>query len=70
MKKNFAVNQEVIWIVNDFEGKHVTRAIITEVNADYCIAKTENNITLWIDTDNEMEFFDLELQETIHGLKW
>ena len=70
MKKHFTVNQSVIWIVSDFEGKTATEAIITEVHSDYCIAKTEDNTTLWIDEDNEMEFFDLALQETIHGLKF
>lgn len=70
MKKTFTPNQEVIWIVNDYEGKTVTKATITEVNKDYAIAKTEDNISLWIDADNEMEFFDLELQETIHNLKF
>lgn len=70
MKKTFTLNQKIIWITNEFDGRTVTKATITEVHSDHCIAKTEDNMTLWIDADNEMEFFDLELQETIHGIKF
>lgn len=68
MKKQFKVNQVVLWIVNDFDGRTVTKAIITEVYKDHCIAKTEDNMTLWIDSDNEMEFFDSELQDKIFNI--
>lgn len=70
MKHNFTINQKLLWIVNDFDGRTVTQATIIEVHSDHCIALTDNDMRLWIDSDNEMEFFDLQLQESIHGIRF
>lgn len=65
MKKQFKLNQKVIWIVNDFDGRSVTNATITEVHQNHCIAKTDDDMNLWIDSDNEMEFFDYSILQSI-----
>ena len=76
MQKQFYVNQNVLWITRDFEGRHVTRATITKVTDTKCYARTNGNnnnsddMNLLIDASNEMDFFDLALQESIHVLKW
>jgi hypothetical protein len=68
MKKQFKINQSVLWIVNDFDGRMVTNAKITEVHDNHCIAKSDDNMTLWIDSDNEMEFFETDIMEKVFSL--
>ena len=68
MKHNFTLNQSVLWIVNEFDGRTVTNATITEVYSDHCIAKTEDNMSLWIDKDNEMQFFDTAIIEKVFSI--
>lgn len=64
MKKNFKLGQKVLWINNSFDGRTTACGTIIEVNEDHCLCKTSGNnnnlddMTLWIDEDNEMEFFD------------
>ena len=68
MKHNFYIGQRVLWHTNDFEGNRYTRAVITEVHPDHAIARTEGNdckayddMNLWIDDFNEMDFFDEDI---------
>jgi hypothetical protein len=74
MKHNFTLNQNVLWITNDNGNKQVVKATITEVNEDHCIAYTSgnnnntDNMILWIDEDNEMEFFDVAIMEKIFNI--
>lgn len=56
MKKKFKLGQKVVWVCKDFDGISSTDATITEVYEDHYIAKTEDNITLWIDEDTEYMF--------------
>ena len=65
MKKTFTLGQRVMWIVNDFDGRTVTYATITSVESSNCIATTEDGMSLWIDEDNEMEFFDVDMIATL-----
>ena len=65
MRHNFYIGQELYWHVNDFEGNRYIRCFITEVHPDHAIARTQGNeckayddMNLWIDWDNEMDFFD------------
>lgn len=65
MKQKFEVGERVLWITKDFEGRHCTKAIISEVHTDHVLARTAENgnnsddLTLWIDKDNEMDFFKI-----------
>lgn len=57
MNKKFKLGQKVVWVCKDFDGISSTDATITEIHKDHCIAKTEDNITLWIDDDTEYMFY-------------
>lgn len=57
MKKKFKLGQKVLWKSKEFDGETSFNATITEVYEDHCIAKTEDNITLWIDADTEYMFY-------------
>lgn len=70
MKHNFFVGQELYWHVVEPFHKEWIRCVVTEVNTeeDYAIARTFGNrhpgnddMTLWIDADTEMSFFDAEI---------
>lgn len=60
MKNQYVIGTNVLWVVNDFDGCTKTRATITEVYRDHAIAISENDITLWIDKDNENDFTIIE----------
>lgn len=61
MKKHFKIGQNIMWICNEFDGRTVTYATITEIYKDHVIAKTDDNMTLWIDEYNEMQHYDLDM---------
>lgn len=54
--KTYTLNQKVTFTADDFDGKTTMEAIITEVHDDYAIAKTADDITLWIDKDTDYMF--------------
>ena len=52
----------------DYESNVYIKAVITEVHSDHCIAVSQNNdfsnynnMSLWIDEDNEMDFFNADM---------
>lgn len=68
MKHNFSVGQNVLWHCVDYESNVYIKAVITEVHSDHCIAVSQNNdssnynnMSLWIDEDNEMDFFNADM---------
>ena len=74
MKKQFKLGQNVLWITqnDEFQGhKTVVKATIIQVKDDHCIARSCGNndntddMNLWIDEDNEMEFFDTDMMEKV-----
>lgn len=72
MKKKFYIGQEILWHCNDYESNVSVKAVITEVHADHCLAVSKenehpnlNDLTLWIDEDTEMDFFDAKLMNRI-----
>ncbi len=78
MKHNFYMGQELYWHVKEPWAEDWIRCVITEIHEDedYAIARTEGNrhpgkddMNLWIDSDNEMDFFDAAiLKQQIAGL--
>ena len=69
MKQKFTINQKVLWIFRENGQRTVINATIIEVYAEHVIALSEDNDRLWIDEDNEMEFFDYEMNSKIYGIK-
>lgn len=68
MKHNFTVGQNVVWHSHDFDGDAHIKAVITKVEDDHCIATTQgnknpnqNDMQLWIDEDNEFDFYDASM---------
>lgn len=61
MKNNFRIGQEVLYKIEDFDGKQNVKAVITESHTNYAIATTDDGIKLWIDEDTEMNFFDIDM---------
>lgn len=68
MKHNFSVGQNVLWHCVDYESNVYIKAVITEVHSNHCIAVSQNNdfsnynnMSLWIDEDNEMDFFNADM---------
>ena len=61
MKEKFYIGQEILWKSEDERVVYV-KAVVTEVEADHCIAVSKgnennlNDLTLWIDEDTEMDF--------------
>lgn len=66
MKNKYYVGQKIVWHCKDFETDCYIKAVITEVDADHCIAISERNMNLnlndmkiWIDDDiEEMIYFE------------
>lgn len=74
MKKQFNLGQKVLWITRNDEfpeNKAVVKAVIVQIKNDHCVARScENNnntdnMNLWIDENNEMEFFDTDIMEKL-----
>lgn len=64
MKRNFYIGQNVIWHCVDYEREIHINAVVTEIHSDHCLAVAKNNscsnydnMQLWIDEANEMDFF-------------
>ena len=64
MKKNFYVGQKILWKSEDERTVYV-KVVVTEVEADHCLAVSKgnqhpnwNDLTLWIDEDTEMDFVE------------
>ena len=60
MKRKFKVGQKLTWRVKEFDGVSETKVVVTEVFSDHVIAKSEDDMTLWIDEDNECDFYNRE----------
>lgn len=63
MKRNFYIGQNVIWHCIDYEREIHINAVVTEIHSDHCLAVAKNNscsnydnMQLWIDEANEMDF--------------
>ena len=72
MKHNFYIGQNVLWHCVECESNVYIKAVITEVHSDYCLAVSQNNdfsnyndMKLWIDKDNEMDFFDADMLKSL-----
>ncbi len=72
MKHNFYIGQNVLWHCVEYESNVYIKAVITEVHSDYCLAVSQNNdfsnyndMKLWIDKDNEMDFFDADMLKSL-----
>ena len=72
MKHNFSVGQNVLWHCVAYESNVYINAVITEVYSDHCIAVSQNNdfsnynnMSLWIDEDNEMDFFNADMLKVL-----
>ena len=54
----FCVGDHLLWHVDEFDTvrPHDTPCILTDIYDDHAIAKTDDNITLWIDKDNLEHF--------------
>lgn len=72
MKHNFFIGQNVLWHCVDYESNVYIKAVVTEVHSDHCSAVSKNNdlmnyndMKLWIDEDNEMDFFDVDMLKTL-----
>lgn len=66
MKKKFYIGQEILWQSEDERTVYV-KAVVTEVEADHCIAVSQgnensnlNDLTLWIDADTEIDFCEVD----------
>lgn len=68
MKKKFKVGEDVIWRFkdDDFDIMNEVKCKITEVNKDYCVARSGGNnncyddIRLLIDDFSEDDFFKIK----------
>lgn len=65
MKHNFFMGQVLRWHVKEPWAEEWIRCVVTEVDEEHAIARTEgnlhpgnNDVDLWIDEDNEMDFFE------------
>ena len=72
MKHNFFIGQNVLWHCVDYESNVYIKAVVTEVHSDHWLAVSKNNdlmnyndMKLWIDEDNEMDFFDVDMLKTL-----
>ncbi len=72
MKHNFYIGQNVLWHCVEYESNDYIKAVITEVHSDHCLAVSKNNefsnfndLKLWIDEDNEMDFFDADMLKSL-----
>lgn len=68
VKRNFYIGQKVIWHCVDYERDTYIKAVVTEIHSDHCLAVSKNNscsnydnMQLWIDEDNEMDFFNADM---------
>lgn len=53
--RTLKINDKVTFTTDEAFDKPV-EAIVTEIHEDYAIAKTVDNMTLWIDEDTQYQF--------------
>lgn len=57
----YKVGQKLIWLVRDFDGSFDIPCVVSAIFEDHCIAYTDDDRHLWIDTDTEEDFIDYEV---------
>lgn len=51
--RQLGIGDAIRLVADEFNGKTVLDAVVTEISKDHALAKTDDGITLWLDTDTD-----------------
>lgn len=61
--RQLGIGDAIRLVTDEFDGKTVLDAVVTEISKDHALAKTDDGITLWLD-----DFTDQSVTLTLYKL--